>query len=202
MNKKVFLLLLLVGLAHAKDRAGYVKGTYLGNQLGADGTYTNAIRCGSGPGPYTCTGSAGFNTINTYYVKTDEGTWMLQTLRQVVDSTMRQHQFTPRHFTREKPNLLDDMKPGGELLFRVEHHRKIGGTDIEVYIPRADNPSKEDKFIGSFMPNVTAPEPAKPADNIKALCDSHKLSPELEAQYCKPDVPKMKQELPNKELKR
>ena len=43
------------------------------------------------------------------------------------------------------------------------------------------------------MPKVAAPVPAQPTDNIKALCDSHKLSPELEAQYCKPDagVPKV-----------
>lgn len=193
MSKRICLFLLLIGLAQAKDRPDYIKGTYLGNGPVPDGTYTNGIRCGSGLGPYTCTGSAGFNSLTFYYVRIEGGVWSLATVRQVVDTMMRRHEFTPMHLTREKPNLLDAMQPGTELLFRVEYHKKIGGTESDVYIPRADNPAKEDKFVGLFVPKVAAPVPAQPTDNIKALCDSHKLSPELEAQYCKPDagVPKV-----------
>jgi hypothetical protein len=178
------------GPSHAKGHSDYIKGTYLGRSEVQDGTYTNAINCGSEPGSYTCAGAAGFNSLTEYHVKTDDGIWTLETHRQVTDSTMCHLAMTPAHFRREKPNLLDDMKPGGVLLFRVEYHRKIGGTETDVYIPRADNPSKEDKFVGSFVPNIAPPVAAKPADNVKALCDSGKLSPELQAQYCKSDTSK------------
>jgi hypothetical protein len=98
------------------------------------------------------------------------------------------------HLHKEKPNLLDDMKPGGGLLFRIEYHKKLIRTETDVYIPRADNPSKEDRFIGSFVPKVSPPVAVKPTDNIKALCDSHKLSPELEAKFCRSDQQPMNSE--------
>jgi hypothetical protein len=95
----------------------------------------------------------------------------------------------PPEFSRdalgaEQPPL-DFLKSGDRVLFRVEIHRKIGGKEIDVYIPYADNPSKEVKFLGEFVPLVPQSVlPPKPTDNVKAMCDSHQLPPELEKTYC------------------
>ena len=70
-------------------------------------------------------------------------------------------------------------------MFRIERHRKINGAEIDVFIPYADDPRKEAKFVGSFAPMKQPHDLAMPTDNVKAMCESGKLSPELQAQYCK-----------------
>jgi hypothetical protein len=42
----------------------------------------------------------------------------------------------PVHFKKEKPNLLDALKPGDRVMFRVEYHRKLDGTEKDVSSPR------------------------------------------------------------------
>jgi hypothetical protein len=69
-------------------------------------------------------------------------------------------------------------------MFRLEKHKKIGGTETDMYIPFADKPDKEVKFVTRFVPNVIPQQPIKPTDNVKAMCDSGRLSPELHKQYC------------------
>lgn len=94
---------------------------------------------------------------------------------------MRRMGMTPEHFKSEKPNPLDFLKDGERVLFRVEQHKKIGGTETDVFIPYADKPDKECKFIGTFISNTpSVPTTQKPVDNVKAMCDAHKLSPEQE----------------------
>jgi deoxyribose-phosphate aldolase len=71
-------------------------------------------------------------------------------------------------------------------MFRVERHKKIGGTEIDIFIPRSDNPDKEEKFISRFIPALAPAVAVKPTDNIKAMCESGKLTPEQKTQLCQP----------------
>jgi hypothetical protein len=49
---------------------------------------------------------------------------------------------------------------------------------------RGDDPKKEDKFEGWFTPKNPPAEPPKPTNNIKAMCDAHRFSPDDEKKYC------------------
>ena len=167
-------------VAAQKPSEQYQVGTFLGTEVLADGTYTNNIQCGSGPG-YTCAGSAGFNSFHAYYVKTAEGVWAFVTKRENEDVGMRKLGMTPVHLLAEKPNLLDSLKPNDRVTFRVQH---IGRQNFFVWIPRADNPKKDDKFYGTLTPNTVQAETPKATDNIKAMCDSHRFSPDDEKKYC------------------
>jgi hypothetical protein len=182
----LLILTCLIGLpAKAQDHPPkFEMGSLLGNQVQADGTYSSNIYCGEGTF-YTCTGSAGFNTFRIYDVQTDDGTWHLVTSRQADDVTVRQFGMTPSHFKSEKPNLLDSLKPGDKVVFRAEKDHRIGAKgQFHVFIPRADDPKKEDKFEGWFTPKNLPVEPTKPTDNIKAMCDAHRFSPDDEKKYC------------------
>jgi hypothetical protein len=162
----------------------YELGTLLGNQVRPDGTYSSNIYCGEGTF-YTCKGSAGFNTFRIYDVQTADGTWHLVTSRQADDVTVRQFGMTPSHLKSEKPNLLDSLKTGDKVVFRTEKDHRIGAKgQFHVFIPHADDPKKEDKFEGWFTPKNTSVEPPKPTDNIKAMCDAHRFSPDDEKKYC------------------
>ncbi len=171
----------------AKDKSSmYRQGTYITASLAADGTTTNNITCGdSGIGGTVCSGGVKANAVAIYRVKVDDGIWFLETDRQVKDSMDRRlFNDEPLHFKKEKENPLDLLKNGDKVLFRVERHKKIGGTDINIFIPFADKPDKEAKFFGTFVPSLTPTQPARPSDNVRAMCDAHKLSPELEKQFC------------------
>ncbi len=185
MRLALILMCLTCLPANAQDHTPkYEIGSLLGNQVQPDGTYSSNIYCGEGTF-YTCTGSAGFNTFRIYDVQTDDGTWHLVTSRQADDVTVRQFGMTPSHFESEKPNLLDSLKPGEKVVFRTEKDHRIGAKgQFHVFIPRADDPKKEDKFEGWFTPKNPPVEPPKPTDNIKAMCDAHRFSPDDEKKYC------------------
>jgi hypothetical protein len=120
-----------------------------------------------------------------YRLKTTDGVWTLETYRQATDSMSRRvlHQ-EAIHFKAEQKNPLDFLKGGDRVLFRVEDHRKIGGVDHEIYIPFATDPNKEAKFIGEFQPDHVTPSSPFASDNVRAMCEAHKLSAELEKQFC------------------
>jgi len=176
--------------AFAKDKSGqYQQGTYIAANLAADGTTTDNITCGDGTiGGTVCSGGVKVNTVTIYRVRVDDGVWSLETDRQATDAMMRRMiNDQPLHFKREKENPLDFLRNGDKVLFRVERHKKIGGTEIDIFIPFADKPDKEAKFIASFIPFVprSAPaRPTRPTDNVQAMCNAHKLSPELEKKFC------------------
>ncbi|MDP9053200.1 MAG: hypothetical protein M3N93_02705 [Acidobacteriota bacterium] len=113
-----------------------------------------------------------------------EGTWFVETKRQAVDSAMRNIGMTPTHFKSEKPNPLDLIKNGDRVLFRIEKHKKIGGTETDMFVPFADNPAKEASLVATFIPDHEASGIAKPTDNVKALCASDRLSAERKSQLC------------------
>jgi hypothetical protein len=171
-----------------KDKsASYQMGTFISSSVAADGTLTNTLH-GDGT---TVAGSVFQNHIAVYTIKVADGHWDLNTYTQNKDSMIRGMGMTPMHFKSEKNNPLDVLKGGERVLFRVEKHRLLNGVEISVYIPYADNPDKEFHFIGYFYPDATPSQPQKATDNVKAMCDAHKLSPELEKQYCveqPPDV--------------
>jgi hypothetical protein len=177
-------LLILTLAAGAQNPPKYEIGSLLGNQVQPDGTYSSNIYCGDGTF-YTCTGSAGFNTIRIYDVQTDDGTWHLVTDRQAGDATVRRFGQTPMHLKSEKPNLLDSLKTGDSVVFRNEKDHCIGAKgQFHVFIPRADDPKKVDKFEGWFTPKNLPVAPPKPTDNMKAMCDAHRYSPDDEKKYC------------------
>jgi hypothetical protein len=145
-------------------------GTYLGNEMQPDGTNGTS------------------STLHrTYYVRTDDGTWSLVFAAETGDILSHVRLSSSRH-KNDQPNLLDSLKHGDKFAFRAEsdHAKGATKTSYHVYIPRADDPKKEDKFDAEFTPTPTpaaAPAPA-PNDNIKAMCDSHRFTAEQERQFC------------------
>ena len=166
-----FLLVSQPFHAPAEDRAKtFVIGTYLGNEMQPDDSNNN-----SSP------------LHRTYYVRTEDGTWSMVVFADITDTLT--HSFggvIPAHFrSGDRTNLLDSLKHGEKFAFRIEPDRRIGASknSFHVYIPRADDPKKEDKFDGELTPVAVASDP-KPNDNVKALCDAHQFTPDQEKQYC------------------
>lgn len=191
MKRILFTILALGSLAYGKDKSGtYQLGTFITSEVASDGTTTNNIRCGSGWST-VCSGGVEGNTVTVYRIQVDGGAWDLETYRQATDATIRgvMHD-EPSHFKAEKENPLDLLKSGDKVLFRVERHRKLDTdrprfvTQTEIYIPFADNPAKEAHFVAWFKSAEVPATPSRPSDNVRAMCDAHKLSPELERQLC------------------
>jgi len=165
-----FLLVLHPVRMPAEDHAkAFLIGTYLGNEMQPDGT-----------------NGTGSSLHRTYYVRTDDGTWSLVSWADGGDILAHTMNMIPARFKSDRPNLLDTLKHGDRFAFRIEADHRIGAakTSYHLYIPRADDPRKEDKFDADFTP---APAPASaPAstDNVKAMCDAHRFTPQQEKQYC------------------
>lgn len=178
----ILLLAPLSSLAKRDKSNDYQVGTYVSVGSVGDGTITSTLR-GDGT---TVAGDVYANRVRVYRVKVADGTWYLETMAQASDSGMRSLGMTPpAHLRSEKANPLDLLKSGDKVMFRLEKHKKIGGTETDVFIPFADNPNKEAKFVASFAPDLIPDQPAaRPTDNVKAMCDSGRLSPELRKQYC------------------
>lgn len=186
----VFAGLALSSVAHGADKSDkYEMGIFVSAGAVSDGTVTDNFNCGdeSLGGSTVCSGGVRANGVLYYQVRVAGGTWSLETYRDALDSAMRQtFGQQPTHFKSERQNPLDLLKNGDRVLFRVEQHRKLRGVEEHVYIPFADNPNKEVDFLGTFVPDSVAPSPQRPSDNVRAMCDAHKLSPELEKQFCTP----------------
>ncbi len=166
-----------------KDRSNdYQIGTFVAFTAVDDGSITSTIR-GDGT---TVAGGVYANHVGVYRIDAADGTWYVETMRQSQDSMLRGLGMTPTHLKAEKANPLDGLKNGDKVMFRLEQHHKLNGTETDMYIPSADNPKKEVKFVTRFVPKVSVrqPQPNKPTDNVKAMCDSGRLSPELQKQYC------------------
>jgi hypothetical protein len=183
----LFVLWLLAATASpAKDKAAtYQEGTFLSKGIFSDGTTTDYSVCGSDSAP-TCNLKFVNNTVIQYKAQVANGTWKLETYTEAADSTVRQFGITPMHFKSEKNNPLDFLHNGDKFLFRIEKHRKLNGIETDVYIPFADHPNKEARYVGWFAPTMAIPPPPsdKPTNNVKAMCDAHKLPPALENQFC------------------
>jgi hypothetical protein len=179
MNRVFATILLLASVpSFAKDKSkDYRIGTYVGSETVKDGTLTSTLH-GDGT---TVAGRVYENSLRAYRINVDGGAWLAVTMRQAGDSFDRRVLGdTPLHFGPEKKNPLDFLSPGARVMFRVETHRKLLGSETDMYIPFADNPDKEVKFVAIFRDAAAAaPAPAKPTDNVKAMCDSGRLSPEL-----------------------
>jgi len=176
-------------LTYGKDKSGtYQLGTFVAASAVDDGTTTNNISCGDRTfGSTVCSGGVKVNQVTIYRIQAADGFWSVETMRQADDALYRQ-MFNDNnlHLHAEKENPLDLLKNGDRVLFRVERHKKlIGETDL-VYIPFANNPDKEAKFVGTFTPTAIPAQPLPPSDNVKAMCDAHKLSPEMEKAMCGP----------------
>jgi hypothetical protein len=163
---------------HAK---AFLIGTYLGNEMQPDGDSQNAAAM-----------------HRTYYIRTSDGTWSLVTWTDAGDALAHDIGLNSIHFKPDRPNLLDSLKHGDRFAFRVESDRRIGATktSYHAYVPRADDPKKEDKFDAEFTP-IPTPVAAAPAptDNVRAMCDAHRFTPEQEKQYCA-TVQELPRELP------
>jgi PEGA domain len=186
----VFAGLALSPVAHGADKSDkYQMGIFVSAGAVSDGTVTDNFNCGdeSLGGSTVCSGGVRANGVLFYQVRVAGGIWSLETYRDALDSAMRQtFGQQPTHFKSERQNPLDLLKNGDRVLFRVEQHRKLRGVEEHLYIPFADNPNKEVDFLATFVPDSVAPSPQRPSDNVRAMCDAHKLSPELEKQFCTP----------------
>lgn len=177
----LFVLILATSLALAKDHSSdYQMGTFISATAVADGTITSTLH-GDGT---TVAGDVYANHVGVYRIKVADGTWYVTTLSQNQDSMLRGMGITPMHFKSEKANPLDGLKNGDKVLFRLHERHYLNGKFTLMAIPYADNPNKEVEFSTRFVPDVTPAQPTKPTDNVKAMCDAGKLSPELKAQYC------------------
>jgi hypothetical protein len=145
----------------------FLIGTYIGIEMQPDGDNSTLHR--------------------TYYIRTEDGTWSLVIFTDAGDALAHNIGLNSIHFKSDRPNLLDGLKRGDRFAFRVEADHRLGATktSFHAYVPRADDPKKEDKFDAEFtpIPTPTAAAPA-PTDNVKAMCDAHRFSPEQEKQYC------------------
>ncbi|MGB7266735.1 MAG: hypothetical protein WBC92_14545 [Terracidiphilus sp.] len=124
----------------AEDRASVLLiGTYLGNELRPD----NA-------NPYSSP------LYRTYYVRTEEGTWSLVSSSDVAELLVHTVAVASGHNRSDRANLLDSLKRWEKFSFRVEADRRPGAgrNAFLVYIPRTDNPRKEDRFEADFTPSV------------------------------------------------
>ena len=189
MSMKHILIasILLAGVLSAKDKSStYQVGVYGGSEAARDGTMTNDINCGRSMGSTVCSGGARLNQVTIYQIQVDGGFWTVETLRQARDTNSRRiFKSEPLHFSAEAENPLDLLKLGDRVLFRIERHKKLIGVEIDIFIPFADNPAKEAKFVGSLtMTSETEKTPARPSDNVRAACEAHLMSPELEKQIC------------------
>jgi hypothetical protein len=176
----ILLLTPLPSLAKKDKSNDYQVGTYVSVVAAGDGTITNTLH-GDGT---TVAGDVFANHVRVYTIKVPDGAWYVETMTQAIDSKMRSFGTTPTHFRSEKANPLDFLKNGDRVMFRLEKHKKIGGTETDMYVPFADNPDKEVTFATRFVPDVSPQQPTKSTDNVKAMCDSGRLSPELHKQYC------------------
>jgi hypothetical protein len=173
--------LALTGSALAKDHsADYKMGTFISATAVADGTITSTLH-GDGT---TVAGDVHANHVGVYGIKVADGTWYVTTLSQTQDSRFRGMGMTPVHFKSEKANPLDGLKSGDKVLFRLHERHYLNGRLTLMAIPYADNPNKEVEFSTRFVPHVALSQLTRPLDNVKAMCNSDKLSPALKAQYC------------------
>src|SRR5260370_33143631 len=179
MNKAsaiVFLSLALDGSAFAKDHSNdYRVGTFVSATAVADGTITNTLH-GDGS---TVPGDVYAKHGGVYRIKVADGTWFVTTLSQAQDSMLRGMGMTPEHFKSEKANPLDGLKNGDKVLFRLHERRYLNGKVTLMAVPYADKPNKEVEFSTRFVPNVVPPRPAKPTNNLHAICSDGTLSAEL-----------------------
>jgi hypothetical protein len=188
MKAAALILCLCCPLAHAKDKSNsYQMGVLVDSHGVSDGTITDTFDCGDRLlGKTTCSGGVYANSVTLYRIKVAGGIWVIETRQQALDSAMRRLiDEEPTHFKAEKKNPLDFMKYGDRVLFRVETHRKLVRTETDIYIPYADKPDKEASFVGHLESDAPTSAPVPKSDNVKAMCDAHKLSPQLEAQLCK-----------------
>ena len=151
----------------SEDRTIVLVGTYLGNEMRPD--------------------SAAPDTSplhRTYYIRTEEGTWSLVSSGDVVDVLAHTLTTASGHIASDRPNLLDKLNRWEKFAFRAEPDHRIGGTrnSFLVYIPRTDDPKKEDRFEADFMPNP-APGSAS-ASNVNPACGEHPLTHEREPAGC------------------
>ena len=155
-------------------------GTFISAAAVADGTITSTLH-GDGT---TVAGGVYANHIGVYKIRVSDGTWYVTTLSQTQDYMLRNMGMTPMHFKSEKSNPLDGLKDGDRVLFRLHERHYLNGKFTLMAIPYADNPNKEVEFSTRFEPDVAPSKPEKPTDNVKAMCESGKLSAELKVQYC------------------
>jgi hypothetical protein len=168
--------------AYAKDKsAAYQMGTFFSGTTAADGTTTSKVGVSSGVFADTVTSRVTENRLKVYSLTTATGGWGLTPYDEAADSKLRGMGMNPIHLKSEHANPLDFLKNGDPVLFRVERHKKLLGTETDVYVPFADNPNKEFKFVGTFAPAAGF---TGPTNNVQAMCQAGKLSAELQKQYC------------------
>lgn len=151
--------LALSSLVYGKDKSNtYQMGTYIASTAVGDGTTTNNLSCGSqSVGSTTCSDRVRANQVTFYQIRVADGVWSVETDRQVSDSISRLLGSKAIHSNPEKANPLDLLKNGDNVLFRVEAHKN--GLENDIFIPFADAPNKEAKFVGTFLPVVTPTKP-------------------------------------------
>lgn len=119
-----------------------------------------------------------------YYVRTDEGTWSLVSSTDVVDVVTRTLTTVPGHPKSDRQNLLDTLKRWERFAFRAEPDRRTGTirNSFFVYIPRTDDPKRDDRFEAEFIPK-TAHAPASGV-SASAACGDQGSTAEQRVTYC------------------
>jgi hypothetical protein len=163
----ILLLSQTVRMSSEDRTKTFLVGTYLGDEMRPDSVNPD-----------------GSPLHRTYYVRTQEGTWSLVSDPESGVALAHGLPMTSGHTRGVRPNLLDSLKRWDKLTFRVEPDRRVGDVKnaFLVYVPRANDPTKEDRFDADFTPRADVA--GESADNVKAMCDAHRFAPEQQKQYC------------------
>jgi len=160
------VVLLIAAVASAKDHSNdYRMGTL--SRLTVKSGWLDTTVCSGDVGNIRCSGGIQDVYSDVYLLTMNDGKTVVI------------------HHTVMRPDTVKGLADGSKILYRMEHKRGLVGVDY-VLIPSADNPKKEGwYYLDSHWKNINKTTPVPTDGNLKAMCESDKLSPELKAQYCK-----------------
>jgi hypothetical protein len=150
--------------------------TLAGQDAVRDGTWEDTVRRGSSYGT-RCSGGVYDNYVIEYRVRLVRATLVLEMLRDADDTVSRELAAPTVHFRAPK-DPLSGPREGDTVRLR-----DIKGTHLgrpEVALPLGDG--KEAKYVVVRVEQDA--EQRRLAEQLKQVCESGRLSPELQAKYC------------------
>jgi hypothetical protein len=172
-NVIILMFVALPAFAKKDKSNDYQMGTL--SMLTLKSGWIDTTRCSGEIGDIECSGGIKDTYQNVYLLTLSDGTQ------------------TVIHHALGRPDTVKglNLENGSDVkvMYRIQRVQGLVSVDYAV-IPDANNSKKEGwyYFDGHFKKptskSATAPPPTN-VSNVKAMCDSGRLSPELQKQYCK-----------------